>query len=481
MFDALHPGLFVGGRWIGLDSRIPVGNPATAETVGSVPAGGKEHVDLAVAAARTAFGHWSCTGPGERAEALERLADTVAAREAEFARTITAEMGAPHDFSLQVQVRLAVDVLRAQAALARTFPFSESLPDGPPARVLREPAGVVAAITPWNYPLYQITAKLGAALAVGCAVVLKPSGVAPLNAYLLADCAQQAGLPAGLFNVVSGSGRTVGEALAAHPGVDVVSFTGSTGAGQHVMRTAAGTVKRVALELGGKSAAVALPDADLAAAVGATVASAFANTGQTCTALARLLVPAERYADAVDAAVSAGSRYTLGDPTEPGGHLGPSASPEQRDTVLEYIRLGVEEGARVVLGGLEAPDGIPAGLAGGHWVRPTVLADAKPSMRVVREEIFGPVLCLLPYVDEAEAVLLANDCDYGLSGAVWSADTDRAVAFARRMRTGRVEINGGAFNLNAPSGGYKLSGLGRELGRWGLEEFCETKTLQGVR
>lgn len=481
MSDPRHPGLYLGGRWSDRAARLPVDDPATGEVIGSVPAAGTDDVDAAVGAARAAFDRWAATDPAERAAVLDRFADAMTARETELAHTVTAEMGAPRDFSLRVQVRLAVDVLRAQAALARTFPFEEAIPDGPPARVVREAAGVVAAITPWNYPLYQIAAKVGPALAAGCPVVLKPSGVAPLNAFLFAACADDAGLPPGLLSVVSGTGRVVGEALAAHPGVDMVSFTGSTGAGQHVMRTAAGTVKRVALELGGKSAAVALPDADLAAAVEATVAAAFANTGQTCTALTRLLVPAARYDEAVAAAVRAGGRYTVGDPAQPGTHLGPCASAAQRDTVADYIRLGVKEGARVVVGGPEAPDGIPADLAGGHWVRPTVLADAEPGMRVVREEIFGPVLCLLRYEDEGTALRLANDSDFGLSGAVWSADPDRATAFARRMRTGRVEINGGAFNLNAPTGGYKQSGLGRELGRWGLEEFCETKTLQGVR
>ena len=483
----MHPELFLAGRWVTRTTRLPVDDPSTGAVVGSVAAAEPQDVEDAVAAAHEAFDSWSRTEPAERAAILTALADAMAAREQEFASLITTEMGAPADFSLEVQTRLAIDVIRSYATLLDTFEWSEPVPggdDGGGAQgvVVREAAGVVAAITPWNYPLYQIAAKLGAALAAGCAVVLKPSGVAPLNAFLLAECAEAAGLPAGLLSVLSGSGRAVGEVLVRHPGVDVVSFTGSTEVGTQVMRLAADTVKRVGLELGGKSAAVVLPGlsgAELARAVTETVDNVFANTGQTCTALTRLLVPAERYEEAVAAAVAAGAPYTLGDPSRPGAHLGPSASAAQRDAVLDHLRTAVKEGATVVLGGADTPE-LPSHLrhlSGGYWVRPTILADVTPQMRIAREEVFGPVLCLIPYRDEAEALRLANDSDYGLSGAVWAADRDRALAFARRMRTGRVQVNGGGYNLHAPTGGYKRSGIGRELGRWGLEEFTEVKSL----
>jgi aldehyde dehydrogenase (NAD+) len=480
--STLHPDLFVGGRWVARATRLTVDDPSTGAVIGSVAAAGPQDVEDAVAAARAAFERWAYTEPAERAALLTALADAMSAREQEFASLITLEMGAPADFSLEVQTRLAIDVIRSYAALLESFEWSEPIPGGNSTNqgvVVREAAGVVAAITPWNYPLYQIAAKLGAALAAGCAVVLKPSGVAPLNALLLAECAETAGLPPGLLSVLSGSGRSVGEALARHPGVDVLSFTGSTEVGTQVMRLAAGSVKRVGLELGGKSAAVVLPGADLARAVAETVDDVFANTGQTCTALTRLLVPADRYQEAVAAAVAAGARHTLGDPSQPGPHLGPSASASQRDTVLDHLRTAEQEGARTVLGGAGTPE-LPAHLdhlRAGYWVQPTILADVTAQMRIAREEVFGPVLCLMSYQDLSQALELSNDSDYGLSGAVWAADREQAVAFARRMRTGRVQINGGGFNLHAPTGGYKLSGVGRELGRWGLEEFTEVKSL----
>jgi aldehyde dehydrogenase (NAD+) len=339
--------------------------------------------------------------------------------------------------------------------------------------VVREPVGVVAAITPWNYPLHQVVAKVAAALAAGCTVVLKPSEVAPLSAYLLMEIAHDAGLPPGVLNLVPGTGPVVGEALAAHADVDMVSFTGSTAAGRRVAAVAAGTVKRVALELGGKSANLVLPDADLTAAVKVGVANCMLNAGQTCTAWTRMIVPEARYGEAVELAAAAAARYAPGDPTDPATRLGPLVSAAQRERVLGHLRTGVAEGARVVAGGPDADVPNP-----GHYVAATVLADVAPDATAAQEEIFGPVLSVLRYGDEDEAVAIANNSRYGLAGAVWSADPERAVAVARRLRTGQVDVNGGPFNPLAPFGGFKQSGVGRELGPYGLDEFREIKSVQ---
>jgi aldehyde dehydrogenase (NAD+) len=339
--------------------------------------------------------------------------------------------------------------------------------------VVREPVGVVGAITPWNFPLHQIAAKVAPALAAGCPVVLKPSEVAPLTAFVLAEVVDQVGLPPGVFNLVTGTGPTVGEALVAHPGVDMVSFTGSTAAGRRVGELAARTVKRVALELGGKSATVVLDDAPLAEAVTIGVGRALLNTGQSCAALSRMLVPRAKLAAAERLAVQAAESYTPGDPLAPGSRLGPVVSREQRERVRAHIARGVDQGAKLLTGGCDPP----AGLHQGFFVRPTVFSEVGTGMALAQEEIFGPVLAILPYGTEDEAVELANDTIYGLYGAVWSGDESRATAVARRIRTGQVEVNGGSFNLMAPFGGYKQSGNGRELGRFGLEEFLEVKAL----
>jgi aldehyde dehydrogenase (NAD+) len=340
--------------------------------------------------------------------------------------------------------------------------------------VVREPVGVVGAITPWNYPLHQAVAKIAPALAAGCTVVHKPSEVAPLSAYLFAQLVDEVGLPPGVYNLVSGTGPAVGEAIVAHPGVDMVSFTGSTRAGKRVAELAAATVKRVSLELGGKSANVVLPDADLAAAVKVGVANCFLNSGQTCTAWTRMLVHTSRYDEAVETAAAAAAKYTAGDPTDPATRLGPLASATQRDRVRGYLERGVAEGARVVAGGPDAT-GLPER---GYYVAPTVFAEVAPNATIAQEEIFGPVLSVIRYADEDEAVHIANSTVYGLAGGVWSADTEHAVKVARRLRTGQVDINGARFNPLAPFGGYKQSGYGRELGAHGLAEFCEIKSLQ---
>ena len=340
--------------------------------------------------------------------------------------------------------------------------------------VVREPVGVVGAITPWNYPLHQITAKVAPALAAGCTIVVKPSEVAPLNAFLLADIIDEVGLPAGVFNLVTGYGPVVGEAMASHPGIDMISFTGSTVAGRRVSELAAATVKRVSLELGGKSANVILDDADLAQAIPDGVAKCFLNSGQTCSALTRMLVPRERLAEAEQLAAAAAEKYAPGDPFDPSSRLGPLVSARQLERVRGYIEKGLSEGARLVTGGAERPDGIESG----YFVSPTVFSDVTSDMTIAQEEIFGPVLVLIPYEDEQDAVRIANDSQYGLAGGVWSADEDRAKGVARQMRTGQVEINGAVYNPLAPFGGYKQSGHGRELGPFGLNEFLEVKALQ---
>jgi aldehyde dehydrogenase (NAD+) len=469
-----HPdSLYVGGRWVasGSSETIAVINPTTEAVIASVPAATTADVDAAVAAARAAFPDWSGTEPSERATYLGNLADALKSRQEEIARTISTEMGAPSKLALAVQTGLPHSVLTSYAELLPGISFEETIGN---SLVITEPVGVVAAITPWNYPLHQAVAKVAGALAAGCTVVLKPSEVAPFASYHLAELADAVGLPPGVLNIVTGTGPDVGECLAAHPGVDMVSFTGSTRAGRRVSALAAGTVKRVALELGGKSANVILPDADLAKAVKVGVANCYLNGGQTCTAWTRMLVPADRHDEIVDLAVAAAGSYRVGDPFDDGVRIGPMASAAQRERVRGYVARGIADGARLAAGGAEAPEGFDRG----YFVQPTVFAGVRRDMTIAREEIFGPVLSILPYADEDEAVEIANDTDYGLAGAVWSADQERAVAVARRMRTGQVDVNGGRFNPLAPFGGYKQSGNGRELGRYGLQEFCEVKSLQ---
>jgi betaine-aldehyde dehydrogenase len=355
------------------------------------------------------------------------------------------------------------------AKAARAFHWQEQVGN---SLVVREPIGVVGCITPWNFPLNQITLKVAPALAAGCTVVLKPSEIAPVNAMILTEIIHAAGLPAGVFNLVNGLGPVVGEVLASHPEVDMVSFTGSTRAGKRVAELAAASVKRVTLELGGKSASVILPDADLAAAVKGTIGACLLNSGQTCSAHTRMLVPAKRY-DEVKALVQAAiAKFTLGPSLDENTRLGPLVSAAQRERVLGFIRQGLEEGAELVAGGADKP-----AFDSGYFVQPTVLR-VKPNDTLAREEIFGPVLVILTYEDEEEAIRIANDTIYGLGGGVWSVDLDHAVAVARQIRTGQVDINGGPFNGNAPFGGYKQSGNGRENGRYGLEEFLEFKAMQ---
>ena len=464
---------YINGSWTpsASDSGIDIVNPATGAVIDRVPAGHPADVDAAVRAARAAFAAWSATSPAERAERIAAARQLLAERADSVAATISADMGSPLVFARKVQVGTPLAVLASYVDLLASYDFGGERIGN--ALIVREPAGVVGAITPWNYPLHQIVAKVAAALAAGCTVVLKPSEVAPLAGYELAEIFHASGLPAGVFNLVSGTGEVTGEAIAAHQDIDVVSFTGSGRAGRRVAEVAAATVKRVTLELGGKSANVILPDADLATAVKVGVAKAFINSGQTCNALTRMLVHADSYDDAVTLAAKNAERYPVGDPLAEGTRLGPLASAAQRDRVIGYIERGVAEGARIVAGGA---DPVP-GLEDGCYVRPTVFADVLPDMAIAQEEIFGPVLCLLAYSTEEEAVAIANGPAYGLAAAVWSADSEHAIRIARQLRAGQVEINGGAFNVAAPFGGFGQSGYGRELGVHGLEEFLEVKAL----
>jgi acyl-CoA reductase-like NAD-dependent aldehyde dehydrogenase len=466
--------LFIGGQWITPAGRetIDVHNAGNGEVMGRVPAGNEKDADAAVRAARAALESWSAMAADKRAEYLEKISAGLKARADELARTIAQEVGMPLKMSGRIQAGLPIANFANYAKLVREFQWESKVGN---SVVVREPVGVVVAITPWNYPLHQITLKLAPALGAGCTVVLKPSEVAPFNAFILAEVIEQAGLPKGVFNLVTGFGQSAGEALVKHPDVDMISFTGSTRAGKRISELAAQGVKRVALELGGKSASVILDDADLAAAVKGTLNGCYLNSGQTCTALTRMLVPQGKYDEAARIAAEIAKGFTVGDPLADTTRLGPLSSQAQLERVRGYIKKGMAEGAELVAGGPEAPEGAPKG---GYYVRPTVFGKVKNSMTIAQEEIFGPVLAIIPYQDEEEAVRIANDTVYGLAGAVWSKDETRAQRVARRIRAGQIDINGGAFNMNAPFGGFKQSGHGREAGVYGLEEFLEYKSLQ---
>ncbi|MFC4031517.1 aldehyde dehydrogenase family protein [Streptomyces polygonati] len=465
------PAHWIGGLAVpGAGPVIDVVNPATGAVIASVPAGTAADVDRAVEAATAAFPGWAATAPAERARILERVAEGLRGRGEEIAATITAEMGAPIQLSRTAQAPLPVMVTAGTAGLAAGFPWTEEIGH---SLIVREPVGVVGAITPWNFPLQQLVTKVVPALLAGNTVVLKPSEVAPLTARTFAEAAAGAGLPAGAFNVVHGTGPVVGEAIAAHPGVDMVSFTGSTRAGKRVAAVASQTVKRVALELGGKSANIILRGADLKDAVTRGLAGAWANSGQVCGALSRMLVPAELHDEVVALALDAAREYTVGDPTDESTRLGPLVSAAQRERVAGYIERGIADGATLVTGGPERIEG----LGEGFYVRPTIFADVDPESVIAREEIFGPVLAIIPYTDDDHAVQIANSTLYGLNGAVFG-ESGHALAVARRIRAGQIDVNGAQFNPLAPFGGYKQSGNGREMGRFGLEEFLEVKAIQ---
>jgi len=469
----VHDKLYIGGEWVepSGEGTLEVIDAATEAVIGSIPDGNEDDIDRAVRAAVGAFESWSATTPRERSEWLTRIADALTQRSDEIAELISREVGMPFEVSKVAQSGLAIADLVNVAAAADELEWEEEVGN---SLILREPVGVVGAITPWNYPLHQVTAKAAAALAAGCTIVVKPSEVAPLSIFVLAEILDELEFPAGVFNLVTGVGPVAGEALVTHPDIDMVSFTGSTRAGRRVSELAGRTVKRVTVELGGKSPSVILPDADLEQAVPGSVTDCFLNSGQTCAALTRMLVPREHLAQAEALAADTCAQQVLGDPTADGTTLGPLVSETQRERVRAYIRKGIEEGAKLVCGG----EDLPVGLEVGYFVAPTVFSDVTPDMTIAQEEIFGPVVVIIPYDDEEDAVAIANDSEYGLSGAVWSGDAEHARRVARRIRTGQVSINGGAYNTQAPFGGFKQSGHGREGGRFGLEEFLTAKALQ---
>jgi aldehyde dehydrogenase (NAD+) len=465
--------IYVDGSWVfsASSTTIPVINPATEDVIAAVPAGSADDADRAVAAARRAFESWSATPPAKRIKHLTAIGDALATRVDELTDLISAEVGMPRAQTAAFQVNGAVSKVAAYNDEAQRYAWEEPT-DG--ATVVRQPVGVVVAITPWNAPLAIAVDKVVPALLAGCTVVLKPSEVTPLNAWVLAEAVHEAGLPPGVFNLVSGEGPAVGEALVSHPEVDMISFTGSTAAGTRIATLAAGRSARVLLEMGGKSANIVLPDADLDQALTPSVMTCFANSGQICTAPTRLLVDRSRYAEAVERIKTIVENVTVGDPRTD-VDLGPVVSATQRDRVRGYIEKGIAEGARLVTGGPQPPEGLDEG----YFVRPTVFADVTQSMTIAQEEIFGPVLCVIAYEDENEAIQIANDARYGLSGMVWSSDPNRAGRVARRLRTGAVRINGKKAGPNAPAGGFKQSGIGRTNGRFALDEYVEIQAIAG--
>ncbi|CAB4364599.1 MAG: aldehyde dehydrogenase family protein [Actinobacteria bacterium] len=466
-----YENIFINGQWIastGTDT-LSVTDSTTEEIIATIPDGSAADVDKAVAAAKAAFPAWSALPKEARAEYLMKIQAGLDARTDELASTIAREVGMPIFLSNIIQAGLPKANFGIAAGLLSTYEFEQTVGN---ALIVREAIGVVGCITPWNYPLHQIALKVAPALAAGNTVVVKPSEVAPINAFILAEVIEAAGLPAGVFNLVTGVGTVVGEAIASHPDVDMVSFTGSTRAGKRVAEVASQTVKKVSLELGGKSANVILADADFEKAVKDGVAKCLLNSGQTCTALTRMLVPRERLAEAAQIAGAAAETFTPGNPFEKTTRLGPLVSAAQRERVRGFINKGIEEGATLVTGGAASPEGLDKGF----FVSPTVFSNVDRTMTIAREEIFGPVLSIMPYDTEAEAIEIANDTIYGLAGGVWG-EPEHAKAVARQIRAGQVEVNGGPFNVLAPFGGYKQSGLGREAGTFGFEEFTEVKAL----
>jgi aldehyde dehydrogenase (NAD+) len=465
---------YIDGAWVKpvQPKTMDVINPATEEPIGRISLGSAADVDKAVAAARKAFETFSQTSPAERIALLERIIAGYQARLGDLAETISLEMGAPSWLASAAQAPAGLAHLMQTLEVLKSYEFVENRGT---TRLLREPVGVCGFITPWNWPINQVVCKVAPALAAGCTMVLKPSEVAPLNAIIFAEILHAAGVPAGVFNLVNGDGPTVGAAIASHPGIDMVSFTGSTRAGTQVAKNAADTVKRVAQELGGKSANIILDDADLKRAVEGGVRSCFTNSGQSCNAPTRMLVPRAKHAEAVAIAKAAAESVKVGDPKAEGTTIGPVVSEAQFNKIQGLIEKGIKEGAELVTGGPKRPDALKRG----YYVRPTVFANVRNDMTVAREEIFGPVLCILPYDTEEDAVRIANDTPYGLSGYVSSGDPSRAMRVAARLRTGNVHLNGAGPDFGAPFGGYKQSGNGREWGAFGFEEFLEVKAVMG--
>jgi aldehyde dehydrogenase (NAD+) len=465
---------YIDGAWLDRPGapRIAVTNPWSEAVIGHVAAGSAADVDLAVAAARRAFASFSQASVADRLALLTRVRDLLEERSEDFAQAIVAEMGAAITFARAGQCHFGIEHVRVAIEVLRDFAF-ETQVNG--IHVRKEPIGVVAAITPWNWPLYQITAKVAPALAAGCTLVLKPSELSPFTALLFAQVMHDAGTPPGVFNLVNGTGDAVGAAMSAHPDVDMVSFTGSTRAGVLVAQAAAPTIKRVVQELGGKSPNVFLPDADFASAVPKGVLGAMRNVGQSCAAPTRMVVPAARLAEVEALAADAASAIVVGDPLNEATVLGPLANAPQFAKVQELIQSGIDQGAKLVCGG----PGLPQGLNHGYFARPTVFSEVTTGMRIAQEEIFGPVLVLMPYEDEEDAIRIANATVYGLSSHVQSGDQEAARRVARRIRAGQVHINYPAWSGYAPFGGYRQSGNGREYGVFGLEEYLEVKAILG--
>ena len=464
---------YINGKWVKAEGteKIKVVNPSTEEIIGYIPAGNKEDVDHAIKSAKEAFITWSKSGIEKRMEILNSLSSLFKERGEELAQIITSEVGTPIGYSRTAMVGTPRVVARSYAKILETYDWEEEVRN---SLIIKEPVGVCAFITPWNFPLHQIIGKVAPAIAAGCTMILKPSKEAPLSAFILAEIFDEIGLPAGVFNLVTGHGSEIGEYLAKHSDVDMVSFTGSTGAGVAVSHAAADSVKRVTLELGGKSANVALEDVDPILFAKKAIQACHQNSGQTCSALTRLIIPKEMEEEICRVIVERNDNYKVGNPLDEETRCGPMVSAKQQISVTNYIQRGIDEGATLISGGV----GMPEGLTRGFYVKPTVFKDVSREMTIWREEIFGPVLVIKTYENEEEALELANDSVYGLSGGVWSQDEERALKFARNMRTGQISINGGFFNVNAPFGGYKTSGNGRELGVHGLEEFLELKSIQ---
>ncbi|MGK2239692.1 aldehyde dehydrogenase family protein [uncultured Rhodococcus sp.] len=469
-----HEQFYANGKWVDSTATefIDIVNPATEELIGQVARGTSADVDTAAAAAFGAFGEWSTSTVADRVDVLRSLADIIERNGDEVTDSIVAEIGQPRAWAQKASTQTTIDDLRNFADALPTVVWEEQVGT---ANVRRLPVGVVGAITAWNGPIRSVCLKAGAAIAAGCTVVLKSSEVAPLTPFLLAKYTEEAGLPAGVLNIVTGTGPEVGEAITLHPDIDMVSLTGSVRAGSRVMELASRSVKRVALELGGKSANIILADADLEKAIAGGIEDAFRNSGQACGALTRILVPRDRVADAERVAAAKAEYFVVGDPLDPSTHLGPLTNRAQYDRVRSHISRALDEGVRLVTGGLDRPDGLGEK---GFYVRPTVFTGTNQD-RIAREEVFGPVVVIIPFDDEADAVRIANDSDYGLAGGVWAGDLDKARSVATRIRTGRVRINGAPIDMRAPHGGLKLSGIGREMGRHGIEDYLEYQSVHG--
>jgi len=467
---------YIDGGWVDPIERraIDVINPATEKAIGRVSLGSSADVDRAVAAARTAFATYAHTSKAERIALLEKVVVCYQDRLDDLAKTISLEMGAPMSLSTSAQAPMGLLQLNTTLEVLQGYEFQRAQGS---SLIIKEPIGVCGLITPWNWPMNQIMCKVAPALGAGCTIVLKPSEVTPLSAIILAEVMHAAGVPAGVFNLVNGDGAGVGVAIAEHPDVDMVSITGSTRAGVLVAKAAADSVKRVTQELGGKSANIILKDADLKTAVTHGVEKCFANSGQSCTAPSRMFVHESQHAEALAIAKEVAAGLEPGDPESPDTAMGPVANKTQYDRIQALIQNGIDEGAELVCGGTGKPDGLPTGF----FVKPTVFGGVRNDMTIAREEIFGPVIAILPYENEEEAIALANDTEYGLSGCVYSGDVEHAVAVGSKLRTGQVHINGASADFTAPFGGYKKSGNGREWGVQGFEEFLETKALMGVR